>query len=213
MHIPRICLTCLGSGVIVLSLMGCPDGGKSSKTSGPSLSGPSGVARLSLPGVGLEIRKAGKLVFTPWAGEGTFAKGTTIRSRDRIVTLTFMGSVEVQLGTESELILEGLVKSKRGIGYVLGLKKGEVMINSYADYPLSCTMPHAEVRGSQGAYFRVKMERDRAGSYCAHVDVLSQTNLVVTNEFGSLPLNTWGKVRVDEKEPPVLIKKAGQRRW
>jgi hypothetical protein len=160
-------------------------------------------------------RKSGELRFKPWDRKREIQGGTTLKTRDGIVYLNFMGSVEVQLGStgqESELILERPVKEGPIQTYVLGLAKGEVWIHSHADCPIVLKMPHGEVRGGSGAYFRVyNLERDKEGKYRAFVQI-SSPNVTVTNPMGSVSLPAWGLVRVDETQGPFVLQDKKRRR-
>jgi hypothetical protein len=162
------------------------------------------VARVAIDGGGMMVRLPGELEFAAWDKSSDLGRGTTIRSGLGSVSLNFMGSVQVELSKESELVLEGAVPRGVGKSYVLGLKKGEVHVNSSADFPIELKMPHADVTGLR-AFFKVKLTRYEEGTYSAVVKAFSP-NISVRNRFGQLPLPNWAEVRVDEKEAPKVLK-------
>lgn len=171
------------------------------------------VATVQLPQQGFEVRKAGELDFEPWKDGMKLTAGATIRTRaNDSVSLTFMRNIQVQLGKtdQSELILEGAAKDGQGKSYLLGLKKGDVWIQSYADEPVVLKMPHAEVRG-KGVYFTAHLDRREDGAYVAEVNALS-LNVFVSNAHGALQAEQFGNIRVDETEPPVFLKSTDPRR-
>ncbi|MHC4943199.1 MAG: hypothetical protein ACYTG7_09300 [Planctomycetota bacterium] len=159
---------------------------------------------MAIDGGGLKVRLPEELTFAAWDKKSGLERGTTIQSGIGSASLNFMGSVQVELSKNSVLVLEGEVSSAAGKSYVLGLMKGEVHVNSSADFPIILKMPHAEVSGLH-AYFKVKLQRYEEGTYSAVVKAFSP-NILVKNRFGMLPLPNWAEVRIDEKEPPRLLK-------
>jgi hypothetical protein len=167
------------------------------------------VAQISMDGGGFDLRMPGEVVFKPHTGRISLCRGSTIRSRQGLITLNFLGSVPVQLGEQgvSEVILEGPVETDRGKEIVLGLKQGDIRVNSEADYPLVLKMPHAEVRGLK-SYIQVwGLKRNEYGGYRANVKSLSTNEVLVSNAHGSINLSYFGVVRVDDQSPPALLKK------
>lgn len=161
------------------------------------------VARVALDGGGLQIRKAGENAFRAWDGT-PLEQGDTVRTDLGIASLNFMGSVQVELSNGSELILEGLMQDARGPRLVLGLKTGEVRLNSSADCPIVLKMPHGEVSGTR-AFFNAVLELDPDGAYSAVIKAFSP-NILVKNQMGSLTLPSWGVLRADETTPPRLLR-------
>ncbi|MFH2000663.1 MAG: hypothetical protein ABIK28_13360 [Planctomycetota bacterium] len=162
------------------------------------------VAQIALDGGGLTVRNPGNEDFAPWDGVSSIGQGATLKSGDGIVSMNFMGCVEVQLSQKSELILEGLVQGMAGPLLVLALKEGEVRINSSADYPIRLKMPPGEVTGIR-SFFTATLRNTEDGGYSGTIKALSP-NVEVKNEFGSLMLDSWGWVKVQESGPPQLLK-------
>jgi hypothetical protein len=200
----------LAALIVVLGaflVFGCPGGNGKKNEDRPA------VATISMPQRGVQVRLAGELEFKPWKEGQGLPGGTTLRTgMNEIVVLLFMRNIQVQLGktTPSELILEGAVQEGQGKAYVLGLKEGVVWVHSYADEPVVVKMPHAEVRG-RGSYFTVSLKRMENGKYVADINAQS-LNITVTNAFGTLEMTEFGTIRVDETEPPVVLRKIPSRR-
>ncbi len=191
-------------GLLALLVTLAPPGCNESKPTPPT--NDPGVARITLPGPGLAIRKPGEIAFRPFKASDALPAGTTIRSGEGIVAFNFLQNVQVTIGEtgESEVILEGPQKEGPGTVLVLGLKKGDIWIASYADEPIVLKMPHAEVRGVQ-VHLHVTLKRDATGSYRAIVD-MNSLNLTVRNTFGTLSPDAFCKIRVDESGPPTQMK-------
>lgn len=162
------------------------------------------VAQVAMDGGALALRQPGESGFTRWDGKTVIGQGTTIRSGSGIVSLNFMGSIEVQLSKESELILEGAVRTARGPNIVLGLKMGEVRVNSSADCPVILKTPAGEVTGVR-SFFTADLRHSKDEGYAATVKALSP-NIFVKNNHGSLKLDSWGWVKIDENGPPTMLK-------
>jgi hypothetical protein len=197
----------LAAGLAALLSAGCP-----CKESTPAPDREI-VAEVEPMSQGFEVRRAGELDFEPWKDGMKLTAGMTIRTRaNDSVSLLFMRNIQVQLGKTdpSELILEGALEDGQGKAYLLGLKEGDVWVQSYADEPIVLKMPHAEVRG-RGVYFTVHLERREDGTYVAEVNALS-LNVFVSNAHGTLQATQFGNIRADETEPPVFLKSTGPRR-
>jgi len=161
---------------------------------------------VAIDGGGLKVRPPGEDRFDPWDG-GPLVRGSTLETGPGICSLNFMGSVQVELGKESRLILEGAVPAPEalsGRALVLGLSRGSVRINSSADAPVVLLMPHAKVSGVR-SYFHAELDRSKEGAYAATVTAFSQ-GMQVSNDKADLSLPSWGVVRVAEDAPPELVK-------
>lgn len=194
----------LAGAILAIGLAaGCP----SRKPAPSSRPERTGVARITLPCAGLAVRMPGEHAFRPWKEGLDLPRGATVRvEAGETASLNFMRNVQVQLGKseESVLILEGPVEAPPGKILLLGLKQGDLWIQSYADEPVVVEMPHATVQGRQ-CYFTVELRRGEDGEHAAFVKALSR-NLAVSNRFGSVTLPDFGEVRVDEEGPPAVLK-------
>lgn len=207
---PKLVLSgCLAVGIAFLAFFSCSEQVEQRKAPASPGTVQNEVARVAMDGGGMKVRRAGESGFEPWDGKSPLARGCTIRSGQGFVSLNFMGSVQVELSTDSELILEGAVKAGPSRVYVLGLKSGEVRINSSADCPIVLRLPHGEVSGVR-SFFSVDLERVEDNTYTAVVKAFSK-NIMVKNDLGSMMLPSWGVVRADEKEPPKLLKDLNRR--
>jgi hypothetical protein len=192
-------------GIVALCIVGCPDADETGNEPGQE----SAVARIVMPSGKIEVRRPDTLEFTPLGTATTVTRGTTLNCKGGIVTLNFMGCVQVQLGEktrESELILEGPSPSATGTEYVLGLTKGEVRIDSSSDCPVVLKLPHGQVHGGPGAFFYARLSRYREGRYTAVIQAMSKDNILVSNDFGSVTLPYWSTLRLNEEEAPTIVK-------
>lgn len=191
--------------ITALCLVACPDDGNAVKEPDQEPA----VAQIVMPSGRVTVRSPDATEFTPLGKANTVTRGTTLNCKDGIVTLNFMGCVQVQLGEktkESELILEGACLTESGKEYVLGLTKGEVRVDSSADCPVVLKLPHGEVRGSAGAFFYLRLTRYTEGRYTAVIQAMSKDNIMVSNDFGRVTLPYWSTLRLNEDEPPTVVK-------
>jgi hypothetical protein len=203
-----LCVPAAGLAV----LLSCSGGGEEPGPRKPALDPAQGVAQIRL-GTDVRVKQPGERNFTPWKQGMVLKRGVTLNIPNGIASFLFMNNVEVQLGDgakECEIILEGPVGSGPAQTLVMGLKKGEVRVNSHADQPVALMLPHGRVQGMQ-AYFKVDLERDRRGGYRAKVQSFSP-NVTVANEFGTVEIPYWGVVRMDDQGPPTVIRQVQQPR-
>jgi len=201
------------AAVLLWLLCACP-GGPGGGGGPPERGTGKGIAKVSITGGKMEIRMAGETAFEPWNGKGEVTPGTTIRSSNGVVYLNIMGCVQAQMGGtsgQSVLIFEGPVRENNRDLFVLGLKQGELRINSSADRQVVVKMPHGEVRGDSGAYFHIDIEQDKDGLCTAVLKALSRNNITVKNGYGSLLAPYWANIRIDESKAPVVLKEDRRR--
>src|SRR5947209_5768315 len=175
-------------GTSLLAVLPCPDAASAQTPE-------KGVARaVSVQGT-VEARQAGATTWQPVKLNDTYAKGDTIRVRERSrADLAMLDQSMLRLNADTEITLEAIKEERTG---VVNLLRGATQFFSRGPRSLEVQTPFM-VAGIRGTEFFVSVEPDRT------LLTIFEGTVLAENQAGNLTLTSGQSAIAEAGKPPVL---------